>query len=65
MKKIVIGIGSKNKAKIRATKFVAVQYFGNSNQLEFLDLDVASQVSNQPMTDEECIEGIFFTKHPF
>lgn len=51
---MIVGIGSKNPAKINAVKLAFKEI---NKEVTVLDLDVASGVSDQPFTDEETIKG--------
>ena len=51
-----VAVGSKNPAKIQSTQLAFEQIFPNE-KWEFIGVDVASGVSNQPMSDQECILG--------
>lgn len=47
-------IGSKNPAKVKAVKAIISEHFPSSN---FVTADVSSEVSNQPIGDEETRRG--------
>lgn len=49
-----IVVGTKNKAKVGAVEKIALQYFPNAN---IESLDVASDVSVQPFSNEETRQG--------
>lgn len=48
-----VAVGTKNKAKVQAVKAVVTQFYGASIEA----LAVASDVSEQPMTNEETRQG--------
>lgn len=48
-----VAVGTKNKAKVQAVKAVVTQFYGASIET----LAVASDVSEQPMTNEETRQG--------
>lgn len=54
MKKIAIG--SHNPVKIAATRKAFLSFWPKS-QFEFLNVNASSGVSDQPMSDRECIKG--------
>jgi len=49
-----IAVGTKNPVKVRAVKRIAGRMWAHA---EVLSVDVPSSVSEQPMSDEEAIEG--------
>ena len=51
-----VAVGSKNPIKIKSVQLAFEQIFPNE-KWEFFGTDVASGVSNQPMSDSECILG--------
>ncbi|EGC38667.1 hypothetical protein DICPUDRAFT_148581 [Dictyostelium purpureum] len=54
--KMIVAIGSENKAKIRAAQLGFDQAFKEC-QVTIVGCKAASLVSDQPMSDEECIKG--------
>ena len=52
--KPIIAVGSKNAAKIKAAKIVVNKLFPKARIISF---DVSSDVSSQPLTDDETIKG--------
>jgi len=51
---MLVSIGTKNKAKTAAITNIVKNYF---KQLEYINLDVPSNVSEQPRSDEETRQG--------
>jgi len=51
---MLVSIGTKNKAKTAAITNIVNNYF---EQLEYINLDVPSNVSEQPRSDEETRQG--------
>ncbi len=51
-----IAIGTKNPAKIKAVEDAFREYF-KDQELTFIGVDVPSGVSDQPMSDEETLQG--------
>lgn len=51
---MLIGIGTKNKAKVGAVESVATNYYEN---IDFIHINVASNVSEQPFSNEETRQG--------
>ena len=51
-----VAIGSKNPAKIKSVQLAFEQIFPNE-KWEFVGVNVESGVSDQPMSDKECIFG--------
>ncbi len=54
---IKIYIGSENPVKIECTRIGFETVFGNLGNYEFIGKSVASGVSDQPMSNEETLEG--------
>ena len=53
--RVVIAVGSENRAKIKAAELVMAKIFKN---FEVVPAKVTSGVSAQPMSDEESIKGL-------
>lgn len=51
-----VAVGSKNPVKIKSVQLAFEQIFPNEGW-EFLGVDANSGISDQPMSDEECILG--------
>jgi inosine/xanthosine triphosphatase len=52
-----VAVGSTNPVKVKAAENVMRRIYGN---VEIISVDVASNVSHTPLTDEECAEGAIY-----